>query len=212
MVGIWIYSQRQQTTHHQRRGTVKGPQYISNKMFHQPVVLLFLSALLVLSFYCLDSVIAAAAAAAAFAPRPKQCRYPQHYHYSAAAHHWQLQQQQQSTSAAAATALLAEKKTNKNPNRPNSGYDTGEETGYYMLAVALGVSLWFFTIPPEFRRANVCSAEYEGCISPEQWVQDVGDYYRNGGGIQWDFSIDPRTLEKNQKFLEAIRSNFGSSN
>lgn len=93
------------------------------------------------------------------------------------------------------TLLKAEKK----------GYDDGVDRGIPILAVTMLVILWCFTIPPEFRRAYICSdrcvdqrenPQCNNCVTGEEWSNGVKEYYRNGGGIQWDFSIDPNSKMK----------------
>eukprot|EP00977_Amphora_coffeiformis_P014087 scaffold3849_cov179-Amphora_coffeaeformis.AAC.25 len=87
-------------------------------------------------------------------------------------------------------------------------FDDGTGAGIYILALAVGISAWLFTIPPEFRRAYICPTEdyclqdhslCEDCTTWGEWFSGVADYYKEGGGIQWDFSIDPKTLEENQR-------------
>ena len=78
---------------------------------------------------------------------------------------------------------------------PNEIY--GIERGYPILAFSILLSAWFFTIPPEFRRAHFCASDIcvqtrcNDCMSVTEWVTGIQDYYQNGGGIKWDFSIDP---------------------
>lgn len=72
--------------------------------------------------------------------------------------------------------------------------------GILLLSFALLVNVWFFTIPPNFRRARWCSAEEtaanpEICMTASQFSHDIVEYYRNGGGVQWDFSVDPGIKE-----------------
>ena len=47
------------------------------------------------------------------------------------------------------------------------------------------VNLWFFTIPTEFRRSRLCSAEETAnfptkCMTTEQFKTRISDYYKNG--------------------------------
>ena len=83
---------------------------------------------------------------------------------------------------------------------PNDIY--GIERGYPILAFSILLSAWFFTIPPEFRRAHFCASDIcvqtrcNDCVSVAEWVTGIKDYYRNGGGIKWDFSIDPASKMK----------------
>lgn len=101
--------------------------------------------------------------------------------------------------------------------QPKPEFDDGTEIGKYLLVLALGISLWFFTIPPSFRRAYICPLELyclqdqtlcQDCTTWNEWFRGLSDYYQNGGGIQWDFSIAPKTLEENQARLDQI---LGSS-
>ena len=79
-----------------------------------------------------------------------------------------------------------------------SSYVNGTGTGWYLLAFALLVNVWIFSIPPEFRRARLCNEEEvvlyadKNCMTGDQWVKGVKGYYQNGGGIHFDFSIEGR--------------------
>jgi len=73
------------------------------------------------------------------------------------------------------------------------------ERGYVILVLAIFAVIWSFSIPPEFRRAHFCFTEqcvqnrskcYD-CVTVGEWSEQVADYYRNGGGVHFDFSIDP---------------------
>ena len=74
---------------------------------------------------------------------------------------------------------------------------TGLE-GKSLLLLSILISVWFFTVPPAFRRSKLCSeaetAQYpDVCMTAGQFSNRVIEYYQNGGGIQWDFSIAPET-------------------
>jgi hypothetical protein len=93
------------------------------------------------------------------------------------------------------------------------GTNDGTGRGLIFQAFVLGICIWLFTVPPEFRRTYFCPADIycqeEGscqreCVTYDQFFQNVGDYYKNGGGIQWDFSIDPKTKQVNQEKLDSI--------
>jgi hypothetical protein len=82
--------------------------------------------------------------------------------------------------------------------------DQGIGRGIPILGLVLLACVWLFTIPPEFRRAYICpdscaKVEYQAapacqeCVTGEEWINGVKEYYKNGGGIQWDFSIDPNS-------------------
>lgn len=76
---------------------------------------------------------------------------------------------------------------------------TGTE-GKTLLILGFLLSAWFFTVPPEFRRTRICSESEtkqfpEVCMTTDQFANKVAEYYKNGGGIQWDFSVAPGTKE-----------------
>jgi len=77
----------------------------------------------------------------------------------------------------------------------------GSREGNYLLVLALAICVWMFSIPTEFRRAHFCAsnecverrAACNDCITLSEWSTGVADYYKNGGGVEFDFSIDPAT-------------------
>jgi hypothetical protein len=105
--------------------------------------------------------------------------------------------------------------------------DDGRSVGFVLLGMSLLLSAWLFTIPPSFRRAYLCPSDYfanaNGGIAQQQqeqqadcvpwgvWWSDVFEYYRNGGGVQWDFSVDPQTIRDNQAFLDAVVTSYSRS-
>lgn len=101
----------------------------------------------------------------------------------------------------------------KRPYNGMKGND-GIGNGIVIQLLVFAICTWLFTIPPEFRRAYICPAEIfcredEGgctreCVTQTEWIQGVSDYYKNGGGVRWDFSIDPKTKEANQNKIDAI--------
>lgn len=105
---------------------------------------------------------------------------------------------------------------NKKKTSDYKQVDDGRSVGFVLLAISLGFAVWLFTIPPTFRRAYLCPSDYfvnestevRECTTLREWFAGVSDYYDKGGGIQWDFSIDPETVQKNEEFLDAV---FGTS-
>ncbi|GAX24180.1 hypothetical protein FisN_4Lh269 [Fistulifera solaris] len=82
----------------------------------------------------------------------------------------------------------------------NARYDGTAGRGLVLFGFVLFLCVWLFSIPPEFRRAYFCSPACEenpiycnDCVTPKEWVSGIVEYYQNGGGIQFDFSIDPKT-------------------
>ena len=106
------------------------------------------------------------------------------------------------------TAMCAERE------KDAVSYD-GSGRGRYLFGLVLFICIWQFSIPPTFRRAKFCPPACakeralcrKPCVTIEEWTSDIVQYYKNGGGIQWDFSIDPNTLAENEKFVQNL---FGS--
>ena len=109
------------------------------------------------------------------------------------------------------TLLVLRRKTARVPSRlllaEKSNRD-GMREGRVILVLALFICTWLFTIPPEFRRAYICPLEIycrddqslcADCTTWGQWFNGVAEYYQGGGGVSWDFSIDPKTLQENQQ-------------
>ena len=104
--------------------------------------------------------------------------------------------------------------THAGQKRDDTSYD-GVGRGQYIFVVVLFICIWQFSIPPTFRRAKFCPPACakertlcrNPCVTVEEWTNDIVQYYRNGGGIQWDFSIDPNTLAENERFAQNLFGN-----
>eukprot|EP00551_Chaetoceros_affinis_P000311 CAMPEP_0203655174 /NCGR_PEP_ID=MMETSP0088-20131115/37440_1 /ASSEMBLY_ACC=CAM_ASM_001087 /TAXON_ID=426623 /ORGANISM="Chaetoceros affinis, Strain CCMP159" /LENGTH=153 /DNA_ID=CAMNT_0050515699 /DNA_START=98 /DNA_END=559 /DNA_ORIENTATION=+ len=76
---------------------------------------------------------------------------------------------------------------------------TGMRRGLVLFPVVLLIAVWLFSIPPEFRRARICTEQQvidypdSKCITTSNWIAGVKDYYQKGGGLEFDFTIDPDT-------------------
>lgn len=79
-------------------------------------------------------------------------------------------------------------------------YQESEKRGAYLLSLALLLCVWSFSIPVELRRDHWCftsqcasnrSACYD-CITFGEWFEKVRDYYANGGGIRFDFTVEEK--------------------
>ena len=89
----------------------------------------------------------------------------------------------------------------------------GTGRGSIILGVVFLINVWVFSIPPEFRRAYLCPSEpcienramCNDCITFDEWKSGIEDYYKNGGGIKFDFSIDPKSKAQ---FSEATGLNL----
>ena len=127
--------------------------------------------------------------------------------------------QQQGKQQVISTSFTTSSTTNtrlyerKEPYKGMGGND-GLRRGLVLQIIVFGICAWLFTIPPEFRRAYLCPADIycqeEGscsrdCVTTSEWISGVTEYYKGGGGIQWDFSIDPNTLKENQELLDQIQ-------
>ena len=79
--------------------------------------------------------------------------------------------------------------------------DGVEGRGQIIFGVVLLFNIWMFSIPPYFRRVEFCTtpeceqnrAACNDCVTFSEWTAGISDYYKNGGGIHFDFSIDPKT-------------------
>lgn len=82
----------------------------------------------------------------------------------------------------------------KPPGR--KGDPGGITEGVYLLAIVGLFNVWMFSIPPEFRRARFCTEEDSiqyadrHCTTFKAWKTGVAEYYANGGGVHFDFSIE----------------------
>ena len=79
----------------------------------------------------------------------------------------------------------------------NPDVDTdGIGVGKYLLIIVMLLNVWAFSIPVEFRRARFCSEEDvrlypdRHCTTFETWKTGITDYYANGGGVDFDFSVE----------------------
>jgi hypothetical protein len=102
-----------------------------------------------------------------------------------------------STQTRSSTRLFSEPKKKMTTNEI-----IGIDRGLYLIAIVMFINVWIFSIPPEFRRAKICSEEQviqypdSGCMTGTKWVGGVRDYYANGGGISFDFSIEKKSQPK----------------
>lgn len=82
--------------------------------------------------------------------------------------------------------------------RTKSSRIDGSVGGTYFLAAVLLVNVWLFSIPTEFRRAHLYPEGNAGIYSDpkgmtaKDWASGVAQYYANGGGIKFDFSVEGR--------------------
>lgn len=106
-------------------------------------------------------------------------------------------QRSSSSSPPALAVLFSEPKHKENENVSEATFGSGPR-GWGLLIFALLINVWLFSIPTEFRRAKNCSVEEvqlypdSNCMTTEMWVEGIAEYYRNGGGLHFDFSIEGR--------------------
>jgi hypothetical protein len=114
------------------------------------------------------------------------------------------------TSCATTTTIFQQPSSNNDnnimQNKKKQVAADGTQRGAWLLGVVLLACLWIFSIPPEFRRAYLCGSDRcvqnrsaylcNDCMTPDEWKQGIVDYYRTGGGVQFDFSIDPKSKMK----------------
>jgi hypothetical protein len=77
----------------------------------------------------------------------------------------------------------------------------GTDRGVVIQGITLAICVWFFSIPPEFRRAHWCFSDscvanrekcYD-CVTLGEWYHDVSEYYKTGGGVQFNFEVADET-------------------
>jgi hypothetical protein len=118
---------------------------------------------------------------------------------------------------AAAVAMAAG--GDRPPNRSaanNPQLTRSDEAGKWLLGAVLLGNLWFFSVPPEIRRAHVCTTDQTRhtrikveCIPQSEWQAMVSRHYATcksfGECVHFDFSVDPKTQEFNAKMLGNLR-------
>ena len=75
----------------------------------------------------------------------------------------------------------------------------GTNIGKVILFFVMLFVIWGFTIPVEIRRSSICTddrclsdrSKCYNCKTLGELSQEVKEYYANGGGIKFDFSVDP---------------------
>ena len=85
----------------------------------------------------------------------------------------------------------------------------GTQEGRILLIISCLAVVWGFSIPPEFRRARICTEEQVAaaakeahCTTFDNWKSELSQYYKDGGGIKFNFSVEGRGGdEPEQKYL-----------
>mmetsp|Transcript_724 Transcript_724/g.1004 ORF Transcript_724/g.1004 Transcript_724/m.1004 type:complete len:161 (+) Transcript_724:225-707(+) len=87
---------------------------------------------------------------------------------------------------------------NSSPDDKPDIFAESDKRGKVLFAISLLAVAWSFSIPPELRREHWCFTDkcaenrtkcYD-CITFKEFYGQVKDYYANGGGINFDFSIE----------------------
>mmetsp|Transcript_101 Transcript_101/g.163 ORF Transcript_101/g.163 Transcript_101/m.163 type:complete len:168 (-) Transcript_101:198-701(-) len=79
---------------------------------------------------------------------------------------------------------------------PEGADPTGLRRGIVVLGIVGVICVWIFSIPVEFRRAKLCSElqvqenPESRCMTASGWASGIQDYYANGGGINFDFTVE----------------------
>lgn len=76
-----------------------------------------------------------------------------------------------------------------------------EKRGAVILTIAMFLCLWSFSIPVELRREHWCFSDRceanrsrcNDCVTFKEWFGKVNEYYANGGGVHFDFSIEEKS-------------------
>ncbi|KAL1499564.1 hypothetical protein AB1Y20_011765 [Prymnesium parvum] len=92
-----------------------------------------------------------------------------------------------------------------------------EARGWAAWLVVLSISVWFFSVPPAIRRANVCppqlTEERQGqCMPIGALAEQVVEHYRTCGGaegapcVDFDFSVDPKSRAAFSELVQQVRA------
>jgi hypothetical protein len=84
-------------------------------------------------------------------------------------------------------------------NRPAFQAES-EQRGAVLFSFTLLLCVWAFSIPVELRIDHFCFTEKcaanrsrcNDCVTFPEWSGKVKEYYANGGGIQFDFSVEKK--------------------
>jgi len=83
----------------------------------------------------------------------------------------------------------------------------GREQGVIILPLVMLGCIWLFSVPPEFRRARICNEEdvrlhpEKNCTTFATWKKELAQYYKDGGGVEFDFSIEGKGGGPPQRYL-----------
>ena len=79
----------------------------------------------------------------------------------------------------------------------------GSREGRVLLIISCFAVVWGFSIPPEFRRARICTedqvavaAKEARCTTFDNWKSELSQYYKDGGGVKFNFSVEGRGGEE----------------
>jgi hypothetical protein len=72
----------------------------------------------------------------------------------------------------------------------------GLKNAPFILLGAVVLGIWLFSVPSDYRRARLCSEQQvidnpgSRCMTFETWSNGIVDYYKNGGGVNFDFTVE----------------------
>ena len=135
---------------------------------------------------------------------PIQCAPQQTYHTSHPklrnVHNWKHSFGTPASRSISALSASPRSKNNEEQARRRTAVD-GTGRGVILQGLTLLVCIWIFSIPPEFRRSHFCvvdkcvqnRAQCYDCVTFDEWKHGIVEYYQNGGGVQFDFSVADET-------------------
>uniref|UniRef100_A0A7S0KZW9 Uncharacterized protein n=1 Tax=Coccolithus braarudii TaxID=221442 RepID=A0A7S0KZW9_9EUKA len=95
-----------------------------------------------------------------------------------------------------------------------------EKRGRAVLGMVFALIIWFFTLPPDIRRARVCLGDKVGadkwstlfaCTPPAAMFERIGEHYRTcgdlGACVHLDLSIDPTSRAIFADAIDTLMSN-----
>ena len=88
-----------------------------------------------------------------------------------------------------------------------------QRNGAVVLGTICAIIIWLFSVPPDIRRTPICGiSTVESCTEFSILAQRVATHYNTCGAageppcVNFDFSIDPRVLERNAAVLDSVTS------
>ena len=91
-----------------------------------------------------------------------------------------------------------------------------QRNGAVVLSFVVAICVWLFTVPPDIRRATICSGEggpTSDCVELPVLARRIARHYETCGRtegapacVAFDFSIDPRSRAAFDATIESLKA------